>query len=41
MLKRYFCREYFIKTILCVIIMEIAVGFLRFTDFGIDLVASL
>jgi len=36
---KYFCREYFLKTILCVtgvFIIGIGVGFMRYADFGID-----
>jgi uncharacterized membrane protein YczE len=38
-LSKYFCREYFLKAILCikgVFIIGIGVGFMRFADFGID-----
>jgi len=38
-LMKYFCREYFLKTILCVtgvFIIGIGVGFMRYADFGID-----
>jgi len=38
-LLKYFCREYFLKAILCVtgvFIIGIGVGFMRYADFGID-----
>jgi uncharacterized membrane protein YczE len=38
-LLKYFCREYFVKAILCVtgvFIIGIGVGFMRYADFGID-----
>ncbi|MDR0289648.1 MAG: hypothetical protein LBI06_01785 [Treponema sp.] len=36
---KYFCREYFLKALLCitgVFIIGIGVGFMRYADFGID-----
>jgi len=36
---KYFCKEYYIKAILCIIgvfLIGIGVGFMRFADFGID-----
>jgi uncharacterized protein len=38
-LSKYFCREYYVKAILCitgVFIIGIGVGFMRYADFGID-----
>jgi len=38
-LYKYFCREYFLKAILCIIgvfIIGIGVGLMRYADFGID-----
>jgi len=38
-LLKYFCREYFLKAILCVtgvVIIGIGVGCMRYADFGID-----
>lgn len=38
-LLKYFCREYFLKAILCitgVFIIGIGVGFMRYVNFGID-----
>jgi len=38
-LLKYFCREYYLKAILCVtgvIIIGLGVGFMRYADFGID-----
>jgi uncharacterized membrane protein YczE len=44
MLQRYFCREYAVRAFLCItgiVIMTVAVGFIRYADFGIDPVMSL
>jgi len=38
-LSKYFCREYYLKAVLCitgVVIIGIGVGFMRYADFGID-----
>jgi len=38
-ISKYFCREYYLKAILCVIgvfIIGIGVGFMRYANFGID-----
>ncbi|MDR0455678.1 MAG: hypothetical protein LBH20_03215 [Treponema sp.] len=38
-LRKYFCREYYLKAILCitgVFFVGIGVGFMRYADFGID-----